>query len=77
MILITKDKARELAIAHVQTLELRGFRYEFVGISSSESRENEWGAIFDVFTPSGNLMDGPAVFVIDKRTGQVGGFKPK
>ncbi|WUR12416.1 hypothetical protein E7V67_022345 [[Empedobacter] haloabium] len=73
---ISKERAQELAIEHVSQLDLRGYRYEFVGISFDEKWPNEWGAVFDVFTPNGNLMDGPVVFVVEKETGIVRGFEP-
>jgi hypothetical protein len=74
---ISKEQAKELAIAHVRSLDLRGFRYEFVGVSFDEKWSDEWGAVFDVYTPAGNLMDGPVVFVVEKDTGRVRGFEPR
>lgn len=75
--IISKDKAKELAIEHVMKLDLRGYKYSFVGISFDEKWPGEWGVIFDVYTPSGNLMDGPVIFVVEKDTGRVRGFEPK
>ncbi|MBR7784081.1 hypothetical protein [Undibacterium luofuense] len=68
---ISREQAKELAMAYVASLDLRGYQYEFVGISIDEKWPNEWGAVFDVYTPSGNLMDGPVIFVVEKNSGQV------
>lgn len=73
---ISKDEAKTLALAYVNSLDLKGYRYEFIGISSNEKYPNEWGAVFDVYTPGGNLMDGPVVFVVEKDSGCVRGFEP-
>lgn len=74
---ISQDQARDLALAHVRALDLRGFRYEFAGMSFDANWPEELGAVFDVYTPSGHLMDGPIVFVVEKATGRVTGFEPK
>jgi hypothetical protein len=74
---ISKDRAQALAIEHVRQLDLRGYRYEFAGISFDENWPDEWGAIFDVYTPGGHLMDGPVIFVVEKKTGIVRGFEPR
>lgn len=74
---INREQAKELALAHVRALDLRGYRYEFAGISFDDKWPEEWGAVFDVYTPSGHLMDGPVVFVVEKATGRVRGFEPK
>jgi hypothetical protein len=72
---ISKEEAKNVAISHVKSLDLKGYRYEFVGISFDQKWANEWGAVFDVFTPNGHLMDGPVVFVVEKDTGHVRGFE--
>lgn len=74
---ISKEQAKDLAIAYVNSLDLRGYRYEFSGISFDKNWPNEWGAVFDVYTPQGHLMDGPVVFVVEKDTGRVRSFEPK
>lgn len=75
--MISKEQAKQLALKHVQGLDLRGYRYEFVGISSSDRFPDEWGAVFDVYTPKGHLMDGPVVFVVEMQTGEVRGYEPR
>ena len=68
---ISKDEAKALALTYIDSIDLKGFRYEFVGISFDENWPNEWGAVFDAYTPNGNLMDGPVVFVVEKDSGRV------
>lgn len=74
---VSRKQTKELAIAHVRTLDLKGYRYEYVGTSFDDKWPDEWGVVFDVYTPNGNLMDGPVVFVVEKETGHVRPFKPK
>lgn len=74
---VSREQAKDLAIAHVQTLDLKGYRYECVGTSFDAKWPDEWGVVFDVYTPNGHLMDGPVVFVVEKETGRVRSFSPK
>lgn len=76
-LVIGKEQARQLTLEHVQKLDLRGYRYEFAGISSNDKYPDEWGTVFDVYTPKGHLMDGPVVFVVERRTGAVKGYEPR
>ena len=73
---VSREQAKDLAISYVGGLDLRGYRYEFVGISFNEKWSDEWGAVFDVYTPNGNLIDGPVIFVVEKSTGRVRGYEP-
>lgn len=72
---ISKDEAKTLALTYIDSLDLKGYRYEFAGISSNENWPNEWGVVFDVYTPNGNLIDGPVVFVVEKDSGRVRSFE--
>ncbi|CAN7457547.1 hypothetical protein LJR232_002920 [Aquipseudomonas alcaligenes] len=74
---ISKEQAKTLAISHVNNLDLRGYRYEFIGISSNEKWPDEWAAVFDVYAPSGSLIDGPIVFVVEKTSGRVRDYEPR
>lgn len=73
---ISKEEAKALAISYFNSLDLRGYFYEFVGVSFNEKWPNEWGIIFDSYTPKGNLLDGPVVLVVEKDTGRVREFEP-
>ena len=72
---ISKEQAERLALAYVESLDMKGWRYEFVGITSPRNWPDEWSAVFDVYTPNGNLMDGPVVFMVERRTGRVRGYE--
>jgi hypothetical protein len=50
---VSREEAKNLALAYVSRLDLKGFRYEFVGISASENYPDEWGAVFDIYSPTG------------------------
>lgn len=71
---IDDGQAQHLATEHVCRLDLRGYRYEFAGVNRSAGSPPAWAAVFDVYTPAGNLLDGPVVFVVDGRTGEVRAF---
>lgn len=75
--MISKEQAKQLALKHVRDLDLRGYRYEFAGISSRDGFPDEWGAVFDVYTPKGHLIDGPVVLVVESQTGEVRGYEPR
>jgi hypothetical protein len=55
----------ETLIAH---MEKRGFRYELAGCSPTSDASGEWSVVFDVFMPSGSLIDGPVVGCVDERS---------
>lgn len=74
---VSREQARELAVSYVESLDLRGYRYEFVGLSSNEAWPDEWAAVFDVYSPSGSLVDGPIVFVVEKDSGRVRGYESR
>lgn len=74
--LISSDEARQLALNYVNSLDLKGFEYRLVSISYEKNWPNEWGVIFDVYTPEGSLMDGPLVLVVECDSGRVRGFEP-
>lgn len=77
MVITDREKAKELAIAYVNTQDLKGFRYEFVGVSENKNWPDEWGVIFDVYPPSGGVLDGPEIIVVEKKTGRVRGYEPR
>jgi len=55
---VSRKQAQELAVASRWDSDLRGYRYEYVG-TSFDANADEWGVVFDVYTPDGHLMDGP------------------
>lgn len=74
---VSRKRAKELEVSYVESLDLRGYRYEFVGTSFNEAWPDEWAAVFDVYSPGGNLVDGPVVFVVEKDSGRVRGYEPR
>lgn len=46
---------------------LRGHRYEFVKVNFDDKYPNEYGAVFNVYSPKNSLIDGPAFFIYDKK----------
>lgn len=73
----SREDAKYLAMAHVASLDLKGFRYEFIEISESKIHPDEWGAIFDVYSPQSSLMDGPIVLIVEKDTGKVRSYEAR
>lgn len=68
---ISENQARELVENHLTEQDLKGFRYEFLKISYDEKHPNEFGVVFNIYTPENSLIDGPAVFIVDKNSGDV------
>ena len=65
---ISDEAAIAQAKAHVSQLDLRGWRYDCVGVSRVRGQV---GVLFDTFSPSGSLVDGPVIFLVDPETGKV------
>jgi hypothetical protein len=68
-----EERARVLAEIYVQGLNLRGWEYRFVGVKPDA--DGTWGAVFDTYSPEGNLCDGPVVFVVDLESATVQGLE--
>ncbi|VAW83404.1 hypothetical protein MNBD_GAMMA16-2094 [hydrothermal vent metagenome] len=68
---LTELEARKLVEKYISEQDLRGFKYDFVKVTSSDKNPNEFGVIFNVFSPEDSLIDGPAVFIVDKNTSMV------
>lgn len=69
--MIDQSKARELAEQHLAKQDLRGFSYQFSGVTFSEKWPNEWSVVFNVFSSEKTLIDGPLVLIVDQKTGEV------
>ncbi|HSV71243.1 MAG TPA: hypothetical protein VLI72_14135 [Methylibium sp.] len=74
--MISREQAQQLAVQYVQGLDLRGYRYDPVEVACRDKFPDEWDVVFDVYTPSGNLMDGPVIIVVEKATGKVRDIEP-
>lgn len=69
--ILSDIKARQLAEDYLSRQDLKGFRYEFVMIKHNEQRPDVLGVVFNVFTSEGSIIDGPAIFLVDKETKEV------
>ncbi len=69
--MISAEQAQDLAMEHLGSLDLRGFRYELIRVAMRPQHPGDWTAVFDAFTPDGKPIDGPVVFVINGTTGTV------
>lgn len=54
-----------MALAHVDALDLKGWRYELAELRRSEL-DRGWVAVFDTFSPAGSLVDGPVAFSVNE-----------
>lgn len=68
--MIDEAQALELAKNFLLKQNSRGHTYRISGVRNNEKRPGVYGVIFDVYTPENNLLDGPLVMLVDKRTGE-------
>ena len=66
---ISDDDAVALAKAHVAQLDLRGWRYEFGTVHRAS--DGRISVVFDTYSPSGALVDGPVAVLVNPTTGKV------
>lgn len=66
---ISDDDAVALAKEHVAQLDLRGWRYEFGAVHRAS--DGRISVVFDTYSPSGSLMDGPVAVLVNPTTGKV------
>lgn len=69
--MVDQTEARRLAENFLSQQDLRGFSYIFSGVTYDERWPDEWGIVFDVYSPEMSLIDGPVVLVVSKATGEV------
>ncbi len=63
---MTDDDATALAVAFVSGQDLRGWRYAPAGVT--HTHPGVAAVIFETFSPEGNLVDGPAIVLVDVAT---------
>jgi len=68
---LSQQEARELVEKYISEQNLHGHKYEFVKVNFDEKSPDEYGVIFNVYSPENSLIDGPAVFIVDKNTSGV------
>lgn len=62
------DDIRNVAESFIAAHDMRGHTLKFVETKDSWIHPNEWSVIFDVYSPSRNLIDGPIIVIVDKET---------
>jgi hypothetical protein len=66
---ISEEDAVALAKAHVAQLDLRGWRFEFGAVH--RVFDGRISVLFDTYSPSGSLVDGPVAVLVNATTGRV------
>jgi hypothetical protein len=65
---MTPEEARALAENLLKTQDMRGYKAVFAEAREHERWPNEFSVIFDLYSKSGNLTDGPMIVIVDKTT---------
>ena len=66
---ISEEDAVSLAKAHLAQLDLRGWSYEFGAVH--RAFDGRISVVFDTYSPSGSLVDGPVAVLVNPTTGRV------
>lgn len=69
------DDARKAAENLIASEDMKNYTVKYAEIIDSEKWPNEWSVIFDVYSPAGNLIDGPLIVIVDKKTLQARFFE--
>lgn len=64
--MIEEVEITEIAQAFLAAQDLRGFKYEHMSSRPAKRLPGKWDVAFLVTTPSGKLLDGPAIVVVDE-----------
>ncbi|MRD46968.1 hypothetical protein [Caenimonas koreensis] len=59
-----------IAEKFVSSHDQHGFDLRFALTMRDDRRPKEWSVVFDVFTPSGDLLDGPVVVIVSDETNE-------
>lgn len=65
---MTTGEIREIAEAFVARQEMRGHTVKYVALGDRPKHPEEWSVTFDLYSPAGNLIDGPIIVIVDKKT---------
>ena len=68
---LSLEQAKALAEDHIVKLDLRGWRCEIFSGGHDDLEPDHWSFGVDYFSPEGSLVDGPGVFFVHGRTGEV------
>ena len=66
---ISKLDATQILKTHIENMDLKGWAYQLDTIE--KDYENNWSAVFDVYSPEGTLFDEPIIFKVVGETGEV------
>ena len=69
--MIDEVAARENAERFIARHDLKRHVYRFLNVKSTQRRSDEWGVVFEVYSPEDALIDGPVVVIVNKLTGDV------
>lgn len=62
------EQARTIAESFLSTQEMRGYKAVFVEARARPRWPNEIAVVFDIFSSTGGLLDGPMIVIVDKAT---------
>jgi len=68
---LSETEVQNLVEEFLSRQDLKGCRYEFVKANFNDKYPNEYEAVFNVYSPENSLIDGPAVFIVDKSSKKV------
>ena len=61
-------RGKQIAESFIATQDMKGHTVKFVETRDLPKWPNELSVIFDLFSPAGNLVDGPIIVVVDKHS---------
>ena len=68
---VSREQATSLATRYIESLDLRGWRYEVAEVKLVASDLENWTVVVDRFSPQGGLVDGPEILIVNGETGSV------
>lgn len=66
--MIAEAEITQIADTFLGAQDLRGFKYELLSARPAKRVHGKWDVAYQVTTPSGKLLDGPAIVVVDEAT---------
>jgi hypothetical protein len=67
---VNAEDARKIAEEFIDTQEMRGFATTFVEAHKSKSWPDSWTVNFELRSPTGGVVDGGVMVIIDTTTGR-------
>jgi hypothetical protein len=67
-----QSEAQRIAIEYIASFDeaaMKGWSYRFAEMSRNGPRKDFWGAVFDVYSPEGTLVDGPLIVLVRESDG--------